>query len=164
MERIVTMGQAMRRVLAVAMVPLLWAGCILPIGPEDLRLALSRSSGMKLQQEIGLSVDGLTLTVVGGLAGVPIPLHHLLWADVGIYRVTNPSGEEDTGDTFVMPELRGWKRFVRMRENDEDVQLFVLEFGDAIHGMVFIVRNEDEVVIVRLPETSLEDGLLTLFS
>ena len=42
--------------------PLLAAGgCILPVGPEDVRFQVSASSGVGITQKLGLSVDGLTI-------------------------------------------------------------------------------------------------------
>ena len=92
------------------------AGCIIPIGPDDLRRQVGRANGVTLEQEIGVSVDGLTLATAAAVAGVPLPLIHVGWAEIGIYRIAGGANADVPVREFVAPELEGWQRVVRLRD------------------------------------------------
>ena len=119
------------------LVPLLAAGgCILPVGPEDVRFQVSASSGVGLTQKLGLSVDGLTINLVSALAptGLHFPTHHISWADVGIYEVHTPDGEELPRSVLKRVKMLGWEPMVRTRDGSSETAVFVRYFGSAITG------------------------------
>jgi len=140
-----------RHILLTLLVPLIGAGgCILPFGPEDLRRAASRSGKMKLKQKIGLSVDGVTLGVLGGIANVPVPLHHVFWADVGIYEISGTTDGRPVQSCLRRMDLPGWDRIVRTRERDSETCVLVKRRGSSINGVVVMARDGRELVIARV--------------
>lgn len=133
---------------------LLSPGCITFLGPEDLRLAVSLSSGVGLDREFGVGVDGLTLRMATSIAGVPVPLRGVTWVDVGIYKIdkfglgTSESKRCMIGNI----DLPGWEPIVRMRGGEDGVEaaVFVKCDGSSIRGIVVFARDGDELVIARL--------------
>jgi len=133
--------------------PLLAAGgCILPIGPEDVRFQVSASSGVGLTQKMGFSVDGLTINLASAVAPVdlPLPMHHISWAEVGIYKVHAPDGEEPPRCVLKRVKIPGWEPMVRTRDGSSETAIFVRYFGSAITGMSVLARDTDELVIARI--------------
>ncbi len=126
------------------------AGCIIPIGPDDLRRQVSRANDVTLEQEIGVSVDGLTMATAAAVAGVPLPLIHVGWAEIGIYRIVGGANADAPVREFVAPELEGWQRVVRMRDRDSKMYMLVKTSGEGIRGMIMVARSGDEVMVIRL--------------
>lgn len=133
--------------------PLLAAGgCILPVGPEDVRFQVSASSGVGITQKLGLSVDGLTINLASALApaGLHLPTQHISWADVGVYEVHTPDGEELPRSVLKRVKMLGWEPMVRTRDGSSETAIFVRYFGSAITGMCVLARDGHELVIARL--------------
>ncbi len=126
------------------------AGCIIPVGPDDLRRQVSRANDVTLEQEIGVSVDGLTLATAAAVAGVPLPLIHVGWAEIGIYRIAGGANADAPVREFMAPELNGWQRVVRLRERDSMMYMLVKPSGEGIRGMIMVARSGDEVIVVRV--------------
>jgi hypothetical protein len=125
-------------------------GCILPLGPEDLRAAAGRAGKLELKQKIGLSVDGLTLNLLGAVADVPVPLHHLLWADLGVYEIRGTTDGRPLYGCLRSMTLPGWDTILRTREKDSETCLLVKRRGLSIDGMVVMSREGRELVIARV--------------
>ena len=136
--------------LVAVCVPMFGAGCIIPVGPDDLRLQVSRANDVALEQEIGVSVDGLTLATAAAVAGVPLPLIHVGWAEIGIYRIAGGANADAPVREFAAPELEGWQRVVRLRERDSKMHMLVKPSGGGIRGMIMVARSGDEVIVVRV--------------
>jgi hypothetical protein len=47
-------------------------------------------------------------------------------------------------------ELPGWEPVVRVHEDDEDVFVMLRQEEDDIHGMLVVVMEQDEWVLVRI--------------
>ena len=129
-------------------------GCITFVGPEDLRLAVSLSSGVGLDREFGMSVDGLTLKLATSIAGAPVPIRGVTWVDVGIYKVDALGIASSESKRFLVKniDLPGWEPIVRVSGGDDGEEAVVLIKcdGSAIRGLVVFARDDDELVIARL--------------
>lgn len=138
----------------VASASLASPGCITFVGPEDLRLAVSLSSGVGLDREFGVGVDGLTLRIATSIAGVPVPIHGVTWIDVGIYKINKFGlGSSESARSLIRNiDLPGWEPVVRMRggEDGDEAAVFVRCDGSSIRGIVVFARDGDELVIARL--------------
>jgi hypothetical protein len=135
------------------LVPLLAAGgCILPVGPEDVRFQVSASSGVGITQKLGISVDGLTINLVSALAptAIPLPMHHISWADVGIYEVHTRDSDQLPRSVLKRVRMIGWEPMVRTRDGSSETAIFVRYFGSAITGMCVLARDGRELVIARI--------------
>jgi hypothetical protein len=140
----------MKRALPIALlaVTFLMPGCILR-GPENLRRDLERSSGVQLEKEVGVSVGRVgTMLVRWFTPEDEIPLKGVRKVQVGVYRVVDrPDGSLNA---MRIPGVDGWQSVARVRERDERVELFVLEEDERIRGMLVVVAEPDEWVLVRI--------------
>lgn len=128
-------------------------GCITFVGPEDLRLAVSLSSGVGLDREFGVGVDGLTLRIATSIAGVPVPVSGITWVDVGIYKVDafGLASSESKRCLVGNIDLPGWEPIVRTRSGDGDEAAVLVKCDpSSIRGIVVFARDGDELVIARL--------------
>jgi len=130
-------------------------GCIRLGGPDNVSRHLSREAGVDLQQEIGLTVtrSGIWLAKksLKWADDVDISLDGLRRVEVGVYTVRGMRGDAaEALDINVFPT--GWDNWVRIQ--DEGGQVFVMvrpgEEPDEIRGMLVVVAEEEEWVVVRL--------------
>ncbi len=79
-----------------------------------------------------------------------IPLRGVRRVEVGTYRVQRLGRGVEQRRPLDPPELPGWQNIVRVRENNEDIFVLVREEEDEIRGMLIVVAEEDEWVLVRI--------------
>jgi hypothetical protein len=120
-------------------------GCLLPIGPLDVQMSVSRGMGANLKQDLGLTTDGLTLTVLGGLAPIKVPMWHIAWVSVGMYKVHPPQCGHLRG-----LEMPGWERMTRVRDEDGETVVFVQAGNDPLGAMAVVISDGEEVIITKL--------------
>jgi hypothetical protein len=116
----------------------------------DVQTSVAREADVDLQQQIGVTTDGLTMTAAGALFDVPIPAKHIAFASFGIYDVQDVGGQAGC-PALGRLELPGWKRMVRVQDDDgEEVLVYVPEGDQPLWAMAVIVREEEEMVIAKL--------------
>jgi hypothetical protein len=134
---------------------LLGLGCITLHGPEEIRRDLSEEVGVKLDHEFSITVNrgGMWMARTGmkwageeeevDLRGV----HHV---DVGIYRPAGlRKGFEAPG--AIHPDLfEGWEPLARVQEEGENVLVLTKEKKGSIRGLLVVVAESDEWVIVKI--------------
>ncbi len=144
-----------RAVMLVLLGALVAPGCVRLTGPDNVRRHLSREAGVELQQEIGLTVtrSGIWLAKKGlkWADEVDISLAGLRRVEVGIYSVQGTRGDGRKAlDVNVFPTE--WDAWVEVHGDDE--QIFVMvrpgKRPEEIRGMLVVVAEDDEWVVVRL--------------
>jgi hypothetical protein len=129
------------------MAGLLASGCWFH-GPGDVRREISRSTGTEYSTEIGLTLGRTSMAIARwGLrtAGEDeVSLKGVRKVQVGIYHPVGPAASDP------LTCLPGWEPVVRMHEDGESVLVMVQERGDRIRGMLVIVDDADELVVVRM--------------
>lgn len=130
--------------LALACLPC--TGCISLLGPEDLRFRTSLASGVDIDREFAVGVDGLTVSLAAALA-TDIPIRGVTWADVGMYRIRNAEEAEGVLDDL---ELPGYHQLVRIREGTSETLVLVKQSSRSVSGVSVFQRDGDELVIVRV--------------
>lgn len=133
---------------AIALAGALSTSCIFH-GPENLRRDLEHASGIEVQREAGVSVGRVgTMLVRWFTPADEVPLKGVRKVQIGVYRVVDrPDG---LPRTLALPEPTGWQRVARVRERDEHVDLFVREENSEVRGLLVIVAEEEEWVLVRI--------------
>jgi len=155
------MNSRLMAIWGLAVASLAGPGCVTFIGPEELRMAVSLSSGVGLDRKFGVGVDGLTLRMALAIAGIPVPVTGVLWVDVGVYEINRYSGAPVEGAMVRNIDLPGWESIVRTRGGGDEAAVFVRYDDRSIRGMVALVRDDEELAIVRL--TGRIDRLLEAF-
>ena len=133
---------------------LLGPGCVTLHGPEEIRRDLSEEVGVKLGHEFSITVNrgGMWMARTGmkwagedevDLRGV----HHV---DVGIYSVEGlRKGFEAPG--AIHPDyFEGWEALARVQEEGENVLVLTKEKRGSIRGLLVVVAESDEWVIVKV--------------
>jgi hypothetical protein len=163
----------MRRftILACLAALIVGSGCVRLNGPDNVSRHLSREAGVDLQQEIGLTVtrSGIWLAKKGlkWADDVDISLDGLRRVEVGVYTVQGTHGDAaEALDINVFPTA--WENWVQVQ--DEGEQVFVMvrpgDTPEEIRGMLVVVAEEDEWVVVRMSgdlDRILEDSLRFAF-
>jgi len=125
--------------------------CIRFHGPEDLRRDLARTAGVKLEREMGVTLTRTAVMLVRwATSEEDIPLRGVRRVEVGVYQVQGLRRGVEDRRSIDPPELPGWENIVRVREDDEEVFVLVREEEDEIRGMLIVVAEEDEWVLVRI--------------
>jgi hypothetical protein len=144
------------RWLMVSLVPALLATCCVRFhGPEDVRTELSRQAGVRLKQETGLTVtrSGVWLArkALRWSGEEEISLRGVRRVEVGIYEVRGLRGGQAERVRLDPRYLeRDWQPIVRVHDEGEDVFVLVHEREGALRGMLVVVADQDEWVLVRL--------------
>ena len=125
--------------------------CISFHGPKDLRRELVDVTGVELERESGVSVGRMGVMLARWFTDEDeIPLKGVRRVQVGVYTVTD-FGERGYDDVDrALAELPGWEPVVRVREDDEIVHVMLRQENDAIRGMLVVVMERDEWVLVRI--------------
>jgi hypothetical protein len=129
------------------------AGCVTLHGPEEIRRDLSRDVGVKLDRQFTITVNrgGMWLARKGlkwsgeddiSLKGV----HHV---DVGIYEVDGLRKGFEAPNAVHPDYFRKWEPLVRVQEDGENVLVLTREKDEKIKGLLVVVTDPDEWVIVR---------------
>ena len=125
--------------------------CIRFHGPEDLRRDLAREAGVELDREMGVTLTRTAVMLARWVTPEDeIPLKGVRRVQVGVYEVTGLRRGVDGRQPIEPPELPGWHNMVRVREEGEEVFVLVREEDEEIRGMLVIVAEEDEWVLVRI--------------
>jgi len=142
---------------ALCAVALLATGCIRFHGPRDLRRELSESAGVRLEREMGVTVtrSGVWLARWGMKFAddedIPVSLKGVKRVQVGIYTVEGLArGHESRSPLAMDALLDGWQPLVRIQEDGDEVVVLLDEKKGRIRGMVVVVAERDEWVLVRL--------------
>lgn len=133
---------------------LLGAGCVTLHGPEQIRRDLSAEVGVKLDHEFSISVNrgGMWLARTGmkwagedevDLRGV----HHV---DVGIYNVEGLRKGFEAPRAIHPDFFEGWEALARVQEEGENVLVLTKERRGGIRGLLVVVAESDEWVIVKI--------------
>ena len=142
------------RAIAWAMIGLCLATCASCIGfrgPEDLRRDLVQATGVELDREVAVSVGRMGVMLVRWFTPEDeIPLKGVRRVQVGVYEVTDFGDGGYERGAVTPPELPGWDPVVRVQEDDESVFVMLRQEEDAIRGMLVVVADADEWVLVRI--------------
>ncbi len=147
------------------------AGCWFRGPGRDLRREVAQLSDLRLDREFGLRMGRPTLFFVRQgvrIAGMAdeIPLRGVRRVEVGVYRVlgARPGARRSNGATpaALGAAARGddanelcrmrfaeWEPVVRVCDGDEHVLLFARIEDDSIQGLLVVVQDDEEVVLVR---------------
>ena len=149
---------------------LIVTGCVTLHGPEELRQDLSRETGVKLDHQFSITVNrgGMWMARKGlkwsGEEEISLKgIHHV---DVGIYE---PAGLRKGFEAprSVHPDyFDGWQTLARVQEEDENVLVMTREKGEKVKGLLVVVAESDEWVIVKVKgnlNTILEEALAEAF-
>ena len=145
------------RSVATLLILLTAVGCVRPWGPGSMRRELSRDAGVHLDQEFGVTVTRSGIWLARQIlemtdAGDEVPhLKGLRKVQVGVYRVDDYRRGYDgmlalDANTFG-PD---WTPLVRVVEGGETVQVLTKERAGQLRGMLVVVAERDEWVIVRM--------------
>jgi len=149
---------------------LLGAGCVTLHGPEEIRRDLSAEVGVKLDHEFSITVNrgGMWMARTGmkwagedevDLRGV----HHV---DVGIYRVAGLRKGFEAPRAIHPDYFEGWGTLARVQEEGENVLVLTKEKRGGIRGLLVVVAEADEWVIVQVKgklDSILEQALAEAF-
>ena len=134
---------------------LLGTGCVTLHGPEEIRRDLSDEVGVKLGHEFSITVNrgGMWMARTGmKWAGEAdeVDLRGIHHVDVGIYNVEGlRKGFEAPG--AIHPDLfEGWEPLARVQEEGENVLVLTREKRGGIRGLLVVVAESDEWVIVKV--------------
>ena len=123
------------------------ASCIGFHGPNGIRRELVETTGARLEQQSGLSVGRMGLALARCFTkDEEVPLAGVHHVEVGVYSVEEGHAVELSDP----PRLAGWETVVEMHEEDGDTFVLVQQDESRIRGMLVIVAEEDEWVLVRL--------------
>jgi len=149
---------------------LLSAGCVTLHGPEEIRRDLSARAGVKLGHEFTISVNrgGMWLARTGmkwaGEDEVDLRgIHHV---DVGIYPVEGLRKGFEAPRSIHPDYFEGWEALARVQEEGENVLVLTKEKRGSIRGLLVVVAESDEWVIVRVTgdlDSILEQALAEAF-
>ena len=125
--------------------------CIRFHGPEDLRRDLARTAGVKLDREMGVTLTRTAVMLARwATSEEEIPLRGVRRVEVGVYQVQDLRRGVQERRRIDPPELPGWQNVARVREDNEEVFVLVREEEGEIRGMLVVVAEEDEWVLVRI--------------
>jgi hypothetical protein len=120
-------------------------------GPADLRREVSASAGIELDRIMALTV-GRTGMAIARLVtdGDEIPLRGVRKVEIGIYEVNGLRPGVDARGAIGLPRLEGWHSVVRVRDDEQEVHILLEERDDQIRGMIIVVAEDEEVVLIRI--------------
>ena len=136
-------------------------GCVRLHGPEDIRRELSRSAGVKLHRETGITVTRSGVWLARKILKwthadeeMPISLKGLRRVQVGVYKVEGLRRGVEAPMRIDFREHfdETWTPIVRVHDDDETV-LVLTQAGKRpgqLRAMLVVVAEEDEWVLVRL--------------
>jgi hypothetical protein len=125
--------------------------CISFHGPKDLRRDLVQVTGVELERESGVSVGPMGVMLARWFTDEDeVPLKGVRRVQVGVYEVTDFGDSGYGHETVLPPDLPGWETVVRVHEDDETVFVMLREEDEMIRGMLVVVMERDEWVLVRI--------------
>jgi len=136
---------------SIALLLLACCSCISFHGPTDLRRDLTQATGVELERQSGVSVGPVGVMLARWFTEEEeVPLKGVRRVQVGVYEVTD-SGESGFDETRVLPpDLPGWQTVVRVQDDDENVFVMLHEKDEKIRGILVVVMDREEWVLVRI--------------
>jgi hypothetical protein len=141
-------------ILPAMILALAGTGCVTLHGPEEIRRDLSRETGVKLDHDFSITVNrgGMWLARQGmkWSGEHEFDIKGIKHVDVGIYE---PAGLRKGFEAprSVHPDyFKGWETLARVQEDGENVLVLTKEKGEKIKGLLVVVTESDEWVIVRV--------------
>ncbi len=130
------------------------AGCWFRGPGRDLRREVAQLSDLRLDREFGLRMGRPTLFFVRQgvrIAGMAdeLPLRGVRRVEVGVYRVLGAAARGDDANELCRMRFAEWEPVVRVCDGDEHVLLFARIEDDSIQGLLVVVQDDEEVVLVR---------------
>lgn len=148
------MSSNLRMALLVLFAILAGAGCVTLHGPEEIRRDLSRDVGVKLDREFTITVNrgGMWLARKGmkWSGEDDISLKGVRHVDVGIYQVDGLRKGFEAPNAVHPDFFRGWDSLVRVQEQGENVLVLTRERKEQVKGLLVVVTDPEEWVIVRV--------------
>jgi hypothetical protein len=143
--------------IAILALALTAGGCIIPFnGPAGARRDVQAATGREYDRTFALTVgrSGVALArwAVRKAGEDDIPLEGLRKVEIGIYEVRQRPDQPSTGSEFTAAQWPTWSPLVEMHPNQGENVLILSEPGrdGSIKRLLFLVENEDQLVIVRL--------------
>jgi hypothetical protein len=163
-------------------VPAAWLWVLIPAlasvscmlhGPRDVERELSAAAGVELESDFGISLGRFGTWVARKVARstdeVDFSLKGVKRVQVGVYQVAGLRRGYENVRPLTMDHFSDqWTPVVRVREPGEEV--FVLthqDDADRIRGLLVVVTDQDEWVIVRIKgklDQVLEEAMRVAFS
>ncbi len=130
------------------------AGCWFRGPGRALRREVAQLSDLRLDREFGLRMGRPTLFFVRQgvrIAGMAdeLPLRGVRRVEVGVYRVLGAAARGDDANELCRMRFAEWEPVVRVCDGDEHVLLFARIEDDSIQGLLVVVQDDEEVVLVR---------------
>ena len=120
-------------------------------GPSGMRRELSRAAGVELDRQMAFTIGRTGILLARMVTdGDKVPLRGVHKVQVGIYEVKGLRPGFGEQLTLEPPHLPGWENVVRIREEDESVFIMLREEKGKVRGLLVVVAEEDEWVIVRV--------------
>ena len=127
-------------------------------GPGDLKQDLSQAAGVTLDKEFGISLGRFSTWVArkavkwsddGEMDEISLRgVHHV---QVGVYQVDGlRRGFEDPAPLDLDNFSPEWQPLVTVHEDDGDVFVMLREKDEKIRGLLVVVAEHDEWVLVRV--------------
>jgi hypothetical protein len=124
-------------------------------GPGEIRREIAETTGREYSQEIGLTLGRTSMAIARlGLKAVDdedVPsLKGIRKVQVGIYHPVSGALAAQDGSPLGVDAFPTWEPVVRMRDGGENVLVLIQERRDRIRGMLVIVDDGAELVVVRM--------------
>lgn len=152
------MATRMAVVLVLSSLLLGSTSCVLR-GPSGIRREIADATGAEYDREFGLTLGRMSMGVVRcGMkvarnhAGDEVPdisLEGVRKVQVGVYQVKPGTWDADH-PKFDPAALGDWESVVRVQDDGEDVHVLLRTKHGETRGMLVVVSEADELVIVRL--------------
>ncbi len=125
--------------------------CIRFTGPEDVRRDLGDQAGVQLKQETGFTVTRSGMWLARKFVkDEDVPLEGVRRVEIGVYEVKGLRKGSEEPARLDLGHLKGWEPIVRVREDDEQVFVLIKQEEQLIRGLLVVVAEQDEWVLVRL--------------
>lgn len=146
-------------------------GCVRFHGPEDLRRDLSRTAGVELDREFGITITRGGVWLARKALKISeeedIDLRGVKRVEIGVYEVRGLRRGFDERAALGLTDLPDWDPIVRIQEEDENVLVLINEKDEEIRSMVVVVAEDEEWVLVRIRgklQQILEDAMRMAFT
>ena len=79
-----------------------------------------------------------------------VPLRGVRRVEVGVYEVADLRSGVEEPRPITLPDLPDWQTVVHVSEDNEDVYVLAREKDEKLRGLLIIVAEDDEWVLVRI--------------
>ncbi len=144
--------------MLTALLLLTAGGCMFLRGPGDVRHDVQRMTGLDLDRRFGIQTGRVSMWIARRAmkwsGEDEVSLKGVRGVEVGVYEVDGPRRGYRLASDEQRPSLcgagfSGWEPVVRVCEGDEHMLMFVRQKRDQLRGLLVVVQDSDEVVIVR---------------